>query len=98
MGQVVDFEDGFPVVQFARGRWKGNGGSKKQGFPVGPKPCMWRPASQDIGDRSSIIYLKENWGTLESSLDLKGDRLLAHLRLSFAWIQIQSGTQGSSCH
>lgn len=42
MGQVVDFEDGFPVVQFARGRWKGNGGSKKQGFPVGPKPCMWR--------------------------------------------------------
>ena len=37
MGQVVDFEDGFPVVQFARGRWKGSGGeclcSKKQGFP-----------------------------------------------------------------
>lgn len=95
MGQVVDFEDGFPVVQFARGRWKGNGGSKKQGFPVGPKPCMWCPALQDIGDRSSIIYLKENWGTLESYLDLKGDRLLALLRLSFA--RIQSGTQGSSC-
>ena len=87
MGQVVDFEDGFPVVQFARGRWKGSGGeclsSKKQGFPWAQALHV---APGFAGYRRQIQHhlFEGELGHLGKLLGQKGDRHLALLCLSFA--------------